>query len=69
VGAVPSNVTAGTMYVIDPTAIGVFYTSPSRFLADPYSNLKKNTTSLRLEQTALFHVRNVQGAFVVGGGS
>lgn len=55
--------------MIDPQALGLFYVGPSRFL-DPYTGLKKNLTSLRLEQLCLFHVRNIAGAFIVDvGGS
>jgi hypothetical protein len=59
------NVTEGSVYLIDPVVLGVMYVGVSRFLADPYSGLSKNLTSLRLEQLALFHVRNVQGCYVV----
>jgi capsid protein len=60
------NVPQGSIYLIDTAVLGVFYVGPSTFLSDPYTGMKKNLTSLRLEQTALFHVRNIQGAYVVG---
>ena len=63
------NVPQGSIYLIDPNVIGVFYVGPSRFQADPYTQMKKNLVGLRLEQVALFHVRNISGAYIVGGGS
>jgi hypothetical protein len=64
------NVPEGSIHLIDPRVLGLFYVGPSRFLADPYTGLKKNLTSLRLEQLALFHIRNVAGAYIVDvGGS
>jgi hypothetical protein len=63
------NVPQGWIYLIDPNVIGVFYVGPSRFQADPYTQMKKNLVGLRLEQVALFHVRNISGAYIVGGGS
>jgi hypothetical protein len=34
-----------------------------RFDADPYTGFTTNTTNLRVEVNALFHVRNSQGAY------
>jgi hypothetical protein len=61
------NVSPGTVYLIDPNVLGVLYEGTSRFLADPYTKMSKNLTSLRLEQDALFHVRNGAGVYIVGG--
>jgi hypothetical protein len=51
------------MYLIDPGMLGVLYMGSMRFDADPYTGFASNTTSLRVEVNALFHVRNVQGAY------
>lgn len=59
------NISAGSIYLIDPQVLGVLYVGPSRFLSDPYTGMSTNVTSLRLEQDALFHVRNAAGAYVV----
>ena len=47
----------------------MFYVGPNRLLADPYTQMSKNLTALRLEQTALFHVRNADGAYIIVGAS
>jgi Phage capsid family len=51
------------MYLIDPEMLGVLYMGSMRFDADPYTGFASNTTNLRVEVNALFHVRNVQGAY------
>ncbi len=51
------------MYLIDPDMLGVLYMGSMRFDADPYTGFSTNTTNLRVEVNALFHVRNVQGAY------
>jgi hypothetical protein len=51
------------MYLIDPEMLGVLYLGSMRFDADPYTGFATNTTNLRVEVNALFHVRNVQGAY------
>ena len=49
-------------YVIDPAMLGVLYLGGMRFDADPYTGFKKNLTNLRVETSALYHVRNARGA-------
>jgi hypothetical protein len=51
------------MYLIDPEMLGALYMGSMRFDADPYTGFSTNTTNLRVEVNALFHVRNVQGAY------
>jgi len=51
------------MYLVDPDLLGRLYLGNMRFDADPYTGFASNTTSLRVEVNALFHVRNVQGAY------
>ncbi|MDP9328030.1 MAG: hypothetical protein M3P10_07470 [Actinomycetota bacterium] len=51
------------MYLIDPEMLGVLYIGSMRFDADPYTGFATNTTNLRVEVNALFHVRNSQGAY------
>ena len=51
------------IYLIDPDMLGVLYMGSMRFDADPYTGFATNTTNLRVEVNALFHVRNSQGAY------
>jgi len=51
------------MYLLDTAMLGHLYVGDLAFEADPYSEFKKNLTTLRIEMNALFHVRNVQGAY------
>jgi hypothetical protein len=51
------------IYLIDPDMLGVLYMGSMRFDADPYTGFTTNTTNLRVEVNALFHVRNSQGAY------
>lgn len=51
------------IYLIDPDVLGRLYLGPMKFDADPYSGFSTNTTNLRVEVNALFHVRNSQGAY------
>ena len=51
------------IYLIDPDMLGVLYMGSMRFDADPYTGFSTNTTNLRVEVNALFHVRNSQGAY------
>jgi hypothetical protein len=51
------------IYLIDPELLGRLYIGSMRFDADPFTGFASNTTSLRVEVNALFHVRNVQGAY------
>jgi len=61
---VVERIGAGTEppYLFDPNMLGVLYIGLMRFDADPYTNCKKNLTTLRIETNALFHVRNANGA-------
>ena len=61
---VVERIGAGTEppYLIDPQMLGLLYMGVMRFDADPYTNFKKNLTTLRVEVEALFHVRNAKGA-------
>jgi hypothetical protein len=49
-------------YLLDPEMLGRLYIGSMRFDADPYTGFAANTTALRVEVNALYHVRNVQGA-------
>jgi hypothetical protein len=51
------------MYLIDPDLLGRLYLGDMRFDVDPYTGFASNTTSLRVEVNAIYHVRNVQGAY------
>lgn len=49
--------------LIDTSSIGtVYFGSRVRFMADPYSGMKKNTVRLRYEFSALMHVRAADAA-------
>jgi hypothetical protein len=52
--------------LLDPAGIGVLYAGTLTAMADPFSSFKKNLVNLRVEVTALFHVRNPNGAYVIG---
>jgi len=54
---------ADPIYLLDPDMLGVLYMGSMRFDADPYTGFSTNTTNLRVEVNALFHVRNSQGAY------
>lgn len=49
-------------YLIDPQALGVLYLGQLSFASNMYSEFSKNLTSLRIETSALFHVRSANGA-------
>ena len=49
-------------YLIDPEMLGQLYLGNVRFEADPFSEFKKNLTTLRIEVKALYHVRQPEGA-------
>jgi hypothetical protein len=53
------------IYLIDPEMLGRLYIGDMSFDADPYTGFASNTTSLRVEVNAIYHVRNVQGAYRV----
>lgn len=50
------------MYLLDTRILGQLYLGRVKFDADPYTEFKKNLTTLRVEMNALFHIRNIQGA-------
>lgn len=49
-------------YLIDPLLLGQLYLGNVKFEADPFTGFKKNLTTLRIECTALYHVRQAEGA-------
>ena len=49
-------------YLIDPMMLGQLYLGNLRFDADPFTNFKKNLTTLRIECEALYHVWQAEGA-------
>ena len=51
--------------LIDPAVLGVLYTGTGTILADPYSAMERNLVRVRIEGEALFHVRDVAGAYVI----
>jgi hypothetical protein len=61
---VVERIGAGTEdpYLIDPIMLGQLYLGNLRFEADPFTGLKKNLTTLRIECKALYHVRQAEGA-------
>jgi hypothetical protein len=42
--------------------LGMLYLGIARFEADTFTGFKKNLTTLRVEVTGLYHVRNSDGA-------
>lgn len=54
--------------LIDPQLLGLLYVGETRFEADPFTGFKQNLTTLRVETSGLYHVRNAQGAYSIGGG-
>lgn len=48
--------------LIDPQLLGVLYRGTLRLAADPYTGFTRNTTNLRVEMTALMHIRASWGA-------
>ena len=53
--------------LIDPPALGLLYVGQARFEVDPYSGFTENLSTVRLEGNVLFHVRNAQGVYEIGG--
>ena len=53
--------------LIDPPALGALYVGQARFEVDPYSGFTENLSTVRLEGNVLFHVRNAQGVYEIGG--
>lgn len=56
---------AANPLLIDPAMLGVLYLGTVKFDADPFTGFKKNLTDLRIETSALYHVRNAKGALVL----
>jgi hypothetical protein len=54
--------------LIDPAMLGMLYVGETHFDANPFTEFAKNLTTLRVETTALYHVRNAQGAYSIGSG-
>ena len=58
--------TANNPIVIAPATLGATFIGPVRLDADELAHFKKNLVTLRIETTALVHVRNiVSGARVL----
>jgi hypothetical protein len=53
-------------YLIDPAMLGAFYDQRVRLQTNPWAKFAKNLTDLRIEGNALFRVRNIAGAYVIG---
>jgi hypothetical protein len=53
---------ADPKYLLDPEMLGVLYLGSMRFDADPFSGFASNVTQLRVEVSALYHVRQAEGA-------
>ena len=51
--------------LIDPAVLGVLYTGTGTILTDPYSAMERNLVRVRIEGEALFHVRDIAGAYVI----
>lgn len=49
-------------YLVDPQMLGQLYLGNVRFEADPFSEFRKNLTTLRIEVKSLYHVRQPEGA-------
>lgn len=48
--------------VLDPGLLGLLFTGPTEFKADPFTNMRKNLVDFLMELNLLLHVRNVTGA-------
>jgi hypothetical protein len=53
--------------LLDPLALGLLYVGQATFQVDPYSGFKENLSTVRLEGNILYHVRNPDGAYIIGG--
>jgi len=51
--------------LIDVAALGQGYAGQMAFDANPYTGFSRNVTDLRIETSALWHVRNANGAIVI----
>jgi hypothetical protein len=49
--------------LIDPAMLGMLFLGTIKIEADPYTGFANNTTNLRIEANALYHVRQVTGAY------
>lgn len=61
----PSVATLGASagpLVIDPGLLGLLFTGPTAFDADPFTGFKSNLVSFRVEMNLRMHVRNIVGA-------
>jgi Phage capsid family len=56
---------ADPLYLLDPSMLGILYIGSLAFDADPFSGFDTNTTRLRIEVNALFHIRQIGGAYRV----
>jgi hypothetical protein len=52
--------------LIDPVLLGVTYYSTGTLLVDPFTGIKKNETNVRLELSALAHLREPNALYTVG---
>lgn len=57
------NITAPTL--IDPQLLGAVYGGAGTLLVDPYTGMDTNEVRVRVEIDALFHVRDIAGAYVI----
>jgi hypothetical protein len=55
--------------LIDPVRSGVLYSGEVALTSDPYSGFSRNTTTLRIEGNVLFHIRDINGVYIVAPGS
>lgn len=53
--------------LIDTTQLGLLYVGQASFQIDPYSGFEQNLSTVRLEGNVLFHVRNPEGCYEIGG--
>jgi hypothetical protein len=52
--------------LIDPQLLGAVYGGRGTLLVDPYTGMDTNEVRVRVEIEALFHVRDIAGAYVIG---
>jgi hypothetical protein len=52
--------------VLDPVMTGTMYVGNAAGMLNPYSGASQNLVQVRLEFEALAHIRNADGAFVIG---
>jgi hypothetical protein len=56
----------GDPILIDPQLLGRVYIGRMKFDADPFTGFRKNLTNIRIEVNGLFHVRQSDGAQILG---